>query len=54
MYVKIVQKKGEVRVDVVWFGEQPKSLDLIYNFLIKQIFSCRLEPQIMFIQRLDL
>ena len=28
-------KKGEVRVDVVWFGEQPKSLDLIYNFLDK-------------------
>ena len=28
-------KKGEGRVDVVWFGEQPKSLDLIYNFLDK-------------------
>ena len=27
--------KGEVRVDVVWFGEQPKELDLIYSFLDK-------------------
>ena len=27
--------KGKVRVDVVWFGEQPKYLDLIYNFLDK-------------------
>ena len=27
------KKKGYVRVDVVWFGEQPKNLDLIYNFL---------------------
>ena len=27
--------KGMVRVDVVWFGEQPKGLDLIYNFLNK-------------------
>tara|TARA_B100000287_G_scaffold433966_1_gene497091 strand:- start:45 stop:761 length:717 start_codon:yes stop_codon:yes gene_type:complete len=27
--------KGFVRVDVVWFGEQPKFLDKIYNFLLK-------------------
>ena len=26
---------GKVRVDVVWFGEQPKYLDQIYNFLDK-------------------
>ena len=26
---------GKVRVDVVWFGEQPKNLDLIYSFLDK-------------------
>ena len=24
---------GYIRVDVVWFGEQPKYLDIIYNFL---------------------
>ena len=27
------KKKGDVRVDVVWFGEQPKNLDLIYKYL---------------------
>ena len=27
--------KGMVRVDVVWFGEQPKYLEKIYNFLEK-------------------
>ena len=27
--------KGMVRVDVVWFGEQPKYLEEIYNFLEK-------------------
>ncbi len=27
------KKSGEVRVDVVWFGEQPKYLKEIYNFL---------------------
>ena len=27
--------KGMVRVDVVWFGEQPKYLEEIYNFLKK-------------------
>lgn len=27
--------EGKVRVDVVWFGEQPKNLDLIYSFLDK-------------------
>ena len=27
--------KGMVRVDVVWFGEQPKYLKEIYNFLEK-------------------
>ncbi len=26
---------GYIRVDVVWFGEQPKYLDIIYNFLKK-------------------
>ncbi len=25
--------QGQVRVDVVWFGEQPKHLDKIYNYL---------------------
>ena len=25
--------KGKVRVDIVWFGEQPKYLDKIYNYL---------------------
>ena len=29
------KKSGKVRVDVVWFGEQPKYLDLIYKFLDK-------------------
>ena len=34
------KKKGDVRVDVVWFGEQPKYLDLIYEYLEKtDIFS---------------
>ena len=32
---KRCNSKGEVRVDVVWFGEQPKNLDLIYSFLNK-------------------
>ena len=27
--------EGKVRVDVVWFGEQPKNLDVIYSFLDK-------------------
>ena len=26
---------GNIRVDVVWFGEQPKYLDIIYSFLKK-------------------
>ena len=26
-------KKGKIRVDVVWFGEMPKYLDQIYSFL---------------------
>jgi len=30
---KKCKKKGDVRVDVVWFGEQPKYLDLIFNYL---------------------
>ena len=25
--------KGKVRVDIVWFGEQPKYLDKIYKYL---------------------
>ena len=29
------KKKGGVRVDVVWFGEQPKYLDLIYDHLAR-------------------
>ena len=29
------KKSGKVRVDVVWFGEQPKYLDQIYRFLDK-------------------
>ena len=29
------KKTGKVRVDVVWFGEQPKYLDQIYKFLDK-------------------
>tara|TARA_B100000963_G_C22372853_1_gene556676 strand:+ start:22 stop:738 length:717 start_codon:yes stop_codon:yes gene_type:complete len=29
------KKKGGVRVDVVWFGEQPKYLDLIYHHLAR-------------------
>ena len=29
------KKPGNVRVDVVWFGEQPKYLDQIYKFLDK-------------------
>ena len=32
---KRCNSKGQVRVDVVWFGERPKDLDLIYNFLNK-------------------
>ena len=32
---KRCNSKGQVRVDVVWFGEQPRGLDLIYNFLNK-------------------
>ena len=33
------KKPGNVRVDVVWFGEQPKYLDQIYKFLDKtQVF----------------
>jgi len=32
---KKCKKKGYVRVDVVWFGEQPKFLDLIYEHLEK-------------------
>lgn len=32
---KNCKKKGEVRIDVVWFGEQPKYLDKIFNFLEK-------------------
>ena len=35
LFVKDAIPKGEVRVDVVWFGEQPKNLDLIYSFLNK-------------------
>ena len=27
------KKQGGIRIDVVWFGEQPKYLDKIYNFL---------------------
>mgnify|MGYP001164999562 CR=1 FL=1 len=30
---KNCRNKGKVRVDVVWFGEQPKYLDKIYSFL---------------------
>jgi len=30
---KNCQKSGKVRVDVVWFGEQPKYLEEIYNYL---------------------
>ena len=29
------RNSGQVRVDVVWFGEQPKYLDQIYGFLDK-------------------
>ena len=29
------KKSGRVRVDVVWFGEQPKYLEQIYKFLDK-------------------
>ena len=29
------KKSGKVRVDVVWFGEQPKYLDIIYKHLEK-------------------
>ena len=29
------KKSGKVRVDVVWFGEQPKYLEQIYKFLDK-------------------
>ena len=29
------KKSGKVRVDVVWFGEQPKHLQQIYKFLDK-------------------
>jgi len=32
---KKCKKKGDVRIDVVWFGEQPKYLDLIYEHLEK-------------------
>jgi NAD-dependent deacetylase len=32
---KNCNNKGKVRVDVVWFGEQPKYLDKIYSFLDK-------------------
>ncbi len=32
---KSCNNKGMVRVDVVWFGEQPKYLNQIYNFLEK-------------------
>ena len=32
---KKCKKKGDVRVDVVWFGEQPKYLDLFYKHLEK-------------------
>ncbi len=32
---KSCNNKGMVRVDVVWFGEQPKYLNEIYNFLEK-------------------
>ena len=32
---KNCNNKGKVRIDVVWFGEQPKYLDKIYSFLDK-------------------
>ena len=32
---KKCNQKGKTRVDVVWFGEMPKYLDEIYNFLEK-------------------
>ena len=32
---KSCNNKGMVRVDVVWFGEQPKYLNQIYNYLEK-------------------
>ena len=33
LFLQKCNVKGKVRVDIVWFGEQPKYLDKIYKYL---------------------